>query len=117
MTALVSVLIGAGRGRSVGVDGMETALGAFGMFIPFSDRALSVSVIIFAFCTMICWDYYGSESIAYLGLRHAGKVYPFIFAAAAVTGIAVRRGCMAVHRPFRQPYDHSEHGLRRHVHA
>ena len=85
MTALV-VLIGAEKGLSVGVDGMETALGAFGMFIPFSDRALSVSVIIFAFCTMICWYYYGSESIAYLGLRHAGKVYPFIFAAAAVTG-------------------------------
>lgn len=85
MTALV-VLIGAERGLAVGADGMETALGAFGMFIPFSDRALSVSVIIFAFCTMICWYYYGSESVAYLGLRRAGKVYPFVFAAAAVVG-------------------------------
>lgn len=87
LTAL-TVLIGAENGLAVGEDGMKTAIADFGLFIPFADKLISISTIIFAFCTMICWYYYGSESLAYLKLGRLSRIYPFAFAAVCLLGAA-----------------------------
>ncbi len=68
LTALV-VLIGQQMGISLRNGGMTIAIDAFGEFIPFSEYILSFAVIIFAFCTIICWFFYGVESLRFINKR------------------------------------------------
>ena len=86
LTALV-VLIGEKRGVALSMDGMVGAVSAFGRFIPLSDLILCVFVAVFAFCTIVCWFYYGSESLSYLTKsRRAGKIYLAIYSLCAFLG-------------------------------
>ncbi len=86
LTALV-VLIGEKHGIAVSPDGMLTAASAFGNFIPFSELILCASVAVFAFCTIVCWFYYGTESLAYLTKsRHAKYAYLAVYSFCAALG-------------------------------
>lgn len=80
LSALV-VLIGVRRGALLSNDGMTMAINAFGRFIPFANELLFIAVLVFAFCTIICWFYYGSESLRYLfgEKNHRSSTYIFLF--------------------------------------
>ena len=88
LTALV-VLIGQRTGISLQSDGMTVAADAFGEFIPFSEYILALAVIVFAFCTIICWFFYGAESLRFInkkGLKWAKYVYLFTYAVCTFLG-------------------------------
>lgn len=86
LTAFV-VLIGERRGVIISTDGMLTASSAFGRFIPFSELILCASVAVFAFCTIVCWFYYGTESLAYLTKsKRAKNVYLIVYSLCAASG-------------------------------
>ncbi len=86
LTALV-VLIGEKRGVTISSDGMLTASSAFGRFIPFSELILCASVAVFAFCTIVCWFYYGTESLAYLTKsKRVKNIYLIIYSLCAAIG-------------------------------
>lgn len=80
-----AVLIAKERGVTLQSDGMECVLSAFGRFLPFSDIFISVSVTLFAIATMLCWFYYGSESIGYLFKKRV-KIYVPIYCFAVFIG-------------------------------
>ena len=65
MTALVIVISGAYIGGE-GMEGVDLTSRAFGEHIWFFPYILSLSVILFAFSTMIAWSYYGLKSFTYL---------------------------------------------------
>jgi len=86
LTAL-TVLIAKRHGVSVGTDGMESAVLSYSRFIPLASLILAASVFIFAFCTVVCWFYYGSESLGFLTKsRLAKKIYLVIYATSAFMG-------------------------------
>lgn len=86
LTALV-VLIGEKRGVVISTNGMTTATAAFGRFIPFSELILCASVAVFAFCTIVCWFYYGTESLAYLTRSNRAKsAYLAVYSLCAAIG-------------------------------
>lgn len=97
LTALV-VLIARERGVVLTADGMETALMAYGEFIPFSGIFLSAAVTIFAFAAMICWFYYGSESLRFISGVRRGKaltrVYSVFYSFAVFFGAFVPGGIL-----------------------
>lgn len=86
-----TVLIAEKHGIAAVSDGMASAIAAFGQFIPFSEPILCAAVIIFAFCTIVCWFYYGTESLSFLCQNHCGiwkKLYLIIYSLCAVFGAA-----------------------------
>lgn len=86
LTAFV-VLIAEKHGVALSMDGMAGAAEAFGRFIPFSDLILCAFVAVFAFCTIVCWFYYGTESLSYLTKsRPAGKIYLVLYSLCAFLG-------------------------------
>ncbi|MCI8389012.1 MAG: sodium:alanine symporter family protein [Clostridiales bacterium] len=92
MTAFV-VLIGEARGILISADGMAAALNAFECFIPFAKLMITVAILVFAFCTIICWFYYGTESLGYLTKNtHIRKLYTIIYAVCIVLGALASDG-------------------------
>ncbi len=92
LTAYV-VLIAEHHGIALVSDGMTAASHALGAFLPFADRLLCAAVLIFAFCTIVCWFYYGTESLAYLtSNRLARRVYIFLYSLCAVLGCITSDG-------------------------
>ncbi len=89
LTALC-VLIAEKKGIPPTLDGMSTAISSFGNFIPFADMILCAAVVVFAFCTIICWFFYGTEALGYLqNGKHCGiyqKFYLAAYSAIAVIG-------------------------------
>ncbi len=92
LTALC-VLIAGEHGVTPVTDGMASAISAFSRFIPWADILLCISVIVFAFCTVICWFYYGKESLEYLCRKKNGalfgKIYLLIYSLTAAVGAFV----------------------------
>ncbi len=92
LTALC-VLIAGEHGVTLGTDGMGSAISSFSRFIPWADILLCVSVIVFAFCTVICWFYYGKESLSYLCRKKNapfyGKIYLIVYSVTAAVGALV----------------------------
>lgn len=87
LTALV-VLIGQRMGISIRNDGMTIAIDAFGKYIPFSEYILAIAVIVFAFCTIICWFFYGIESLRFMDSKGRGWAkYLYLMAYAVCTFI------------------------------
>lgn len=70
MTALVVIVTGAWRDPSI-ADGVHLTTAAFGSVISWFPLVLSVSVLLFAYSTMISWCYYGERGWIYL-LDHFG---------------------------------------------
>lgn len=86
LTAFV-VLIAEKHGVALSMDGMAGAANAFGRFIPFSGLILCAFVAVFAFCTIVCWFYYGTESLSYLtNSRRVGEIYLVIYSLCAALG-------------------------------
>lgn len=87
LTALV-VLIAERLGVSLRSDGMTIAIDSFGEFIPFSEYILALAVIVFAFCTIICWFFYGIESLRFINKKGRSWVkYAYLIAYAVCTFI------------------------------
>lgn len=84
LTAFV-VLIARARGAVLPEDGMAAALAAFGEFLPFAGVFMSAAVTVFAFGTMLCWYYYGSECLRYLTGK-APLVYAVVYCASVIAG-------------------------------
>ncbi len=85
LTALV-VLIAERHGVFQRSDGMTIAIDSFGKFIPFSEYILAFAVIVFAFCTIICWFFYGVESLRFINKKGRGWVkYAYLIAYAICT--------------------------------
>ncbi len=89
LTGLALLTSGVGFGE----NSMETVFEAFsGAGFP-SSAALAVSILLFAFATVICWYYYGGEALAYLDKkRRFAKVYPFVFAIICAIGASAAEG-------------------------
>lgn len=89
MTALVIVITGV---YSTGndVDGVTLTSEAFGSVIGWFPYVLSISVIFFAFSTMLAWSYYGLQSWTYLfGKSEASRYsYKLLFCTFIVIGAA-----------------------------
>ncbi len=87
LTALC-VLIAEKKGIAPTLDGMSTAIASFGNFIPFADMILCAAVVVFAFCTIICWFFYGTEALGYLrNGKHCGFYQKFYLAAYSVIAV------------------------------
>ena len=92
LTALV-VLIAERHGVQVTADGMKTAVDSMGHFIPFSQPILCIAVAVFAFCTIVCWFYYGTESLSYLTkIPLARLVYLVLYSLCAFLGAISSEG-------------------------
>ncbi|MBE6613097.1 MAG: alanine:cation symporter family protein, partial [Ruminococcaceae bacterium] len=92
LTAYV-VLISHRHGITLSADGMTTAARALGAFIPHADVILCAAVLVFAFCTIICWFHYGAESLAALSHRPAiRRLYALLYAASAGFGCIISGG-------------------------
>ncbi len=92
MTAL-TVLIAERHGVALTQDGMKTAAAAMSHFIPFSDVILCAAITVFAFCTIICWFYYGTESLAYLTKRPIARyIYLLVYPLSAFMGAVSAEG-------------------------
>ncbi|MBO5220489.1 MAG: sodium:alanine symporter family protein, partial [Clostridia bacterium] len=88
-----TVLIAERRGIAIVPDGMTAASAALSAFIPHADMLLCAAVLIFAFCTVICWFHYGAESLAYLGGgRRARRLYALLYACCAAAGCFLSGG-------------------------
>lgn len=48
------------------LSGAPLTSAAFGSAIPFGDKFVALSILLFAFCSLISWSYYGERSIEYL---------------------------------------------------
>lgn len=65
MTALVIVVSGV-YVDSTGMEGVDLTSRAFGEHLSFFPYILALSVILFAFSTMIAWSYYGLKAFTYI---------------------------------------------------
>ncbi|MHC1704676.1 MAG: alanine/glycine:cation symporter family protein [Tenuifilaceae bacterium] len=82
LTALVIVLTGVWhsdlKGVSMTISGFEEGLGRIGM--GFTARHLvAVSLLLFAFSTIISWSYYGTRTVQYIFGDKAIKPYYYFF--------------------------------------
>ena len=60
------------------------------MFGPPGGGFVAVSLVLFAFSTLLGWSYYGQRAAEYLFGEHAAPVYRALFLAAAVLGCTMR---------------------------
>ncbi len=66
MTALVVMLTGVYQDPNLQGKGAEMTAMAFGSVIPGAEYVLAVVICLFAYSTMISWEYYGERSWEYL---------------------------------------------------
>jgi len=73
--------------KECGAEGVELTILAFQSVLgPLGGLFLSLSVVLFAFATIIGWEYQGERAFEYLcGTRHL-TAYRLLFAAAAIWG-------------------------------
>ena len=89
ITALVIICTGAYE--LVEVKGKLTSA-AFEMGIPGSGRLVSLSIIFFAFSTLISWSYYGGRSVDYLFGKKAVIIYRWIYVGFVFIGSVIHLG-------------------------
>ena len=102
MTALVllssgvydTALYGAAAGTPLLAQlatGAQLTAAAFStVFGPPGGGFVAVSLVLFAFSTLLGWSYYGQRAAEYLFGEHAAPVYRALFLAAAVLGCTMR---------------------------
>ncbi len=91
MTGLTVILTGAWQVE--GLEGVNVTSYAFGVGIPFlpervTSFILMVSLVFFAFTTIIGWDYYSESCLSYLtkGNKRAIKVFRYLYILAVLIG-------------------------------
>lgn len=84
LTALVILTSGV---PPVSGGGMAYALAAYGAVLGnVAAPLLAISVLIFAFATVLCWAHYGKESLYALTGKEKGNFLPFFVALACLVG-------------------------------
>ncbi len=82
LTALVIIVSGAWesgiKGVAMTVKGFETGLNRIGIFNT-GDHIVAISLILFAFSTMISWSYYGSKAVEYFFGKKSIKPYLILY--------------------------------------
>ena len=87
MTALVIVITGAyANPEFASLGGAALTSRAFGEEISWFPIILGLSVVLFAYSTMISWSYYGERCWSYLFGEKTNMLYRFIFLGAAFGG-------------------------------
>ena len=78
------------------IVGIELTSAAFGQTLSWFPYVLLVSVVLFAFSTLVSWAYYGAQAAAYLtgGARVADIAFKLILCAILSTGAAVSLGAI-----------------------
>ena len=83
LTALVIIVatLGGGNILSFGDDPMMMAIKAYSSVLgSWSEYYMAISVLLFAFATIVCWAHYGKESLSYITQKRAPTViYLVIF--------------------------------------
>ena len=85
LTALVILVSGV---ESVQGGGMRFAMEAYAAILgPVAHPILSLSVLLFAFATVLCWAHYGKESLRFLtGNAHGSRALFLALLVACVWG-------------------------------
>lgn len=83
MTGLVIIMTGA---WSNGTTGAELTAGAFSTVFSAGDEVVTLSLIFFAYSTMLGWCYYGEKSISYLFGAKAIMPFRILFVLAVGIG-------------------------------
>lgn len=98
-TALLCTLTGlavAVSGDSVAFGGgIEIISAVFSKSLGYaSSRILTILIFAFAFSTVICWYYYGVESLEYLFGKRNSKVYTALFIFFTLSGFVLSEGVL-----------------------
>ncbi len=84
LTALVILLTGAWhsgiKGVGMTVLGMETGLNRVGI-MGIGGHIVAIGILLFAFSTVVSWNYYGTRAAIYLFGENAVKPYNYIYTA------------------------------------
>ncbi len=82
LTALVVILTGAWKGGTLGVgmtvEGFEEGLSRIGLGF-FARHLVSIGLLLFAFSTIISWNYYGTRAAQYILGDMAIKPFHYLF--------------------------------------
>jgi len=90
MTALVVLLTGAYNDPALAGKGTAMTVSAFGSAIPGAQFVLAVVVCLFAYSTMISWEYYGERAWEYLfGIKYL-IIFRLIFVAFVFLGAVTK---------------------------
>ena len=87
MTALVLVFTGYADGSSV-MEGSALTSAAFSSVVPWFKYILLITIVLFAFSTMISWSYYGMKAFTFLfgNNRKMENLYKLLFLVFVVLG-------------------------------
>jgi alanine or glycine:cation symporter, AGCS family len=92
MTALVIVITGVYSGAGDSADGVQLTINAYSSVLSWFPAILALSVLLFAFSTIISWSYYGEQSWGYLFGRQSTLIYKIIFVSCVFIGAVVNLG-------------------------
>ena len=87
MTALVIIVTGAYLDKDV--TGAVMTSNAFNAALPGFDVVLTISIVLFAFSTMLSWSYYGLKGWTYLFGEKTALLYKLVFCAVSVIAAAM----------------------------
>lgn len=79
MTAMVVLLTGVYQDPSLQGKGAEMTASAFGAVIPGAQYVLAIVICLFAYSTMISWEYYGERAWEYLFGQGSLIVFRLLF--------------------------------------
>jgi AGCS family alanine or glycine:cation symporter len=86
MTALVVLLTGAYKDPALQGKGAEMTATAFGSAIPGAEVVLAIIICLFAYSTMISWEYYGERAWEYLFGSGSLLIFRLLFVAFVFIG-------------------------------
>ncbi|OFI07164.1 amino-acid carrier protein AlsT [Clostridium acetireducens DSM 10703] len=69
-----------------GLNGADLSAAAFNSVIPGSQVVIAISILLFAFSTILGWSYYGEKALEYLFGEKVSKLYKFIWIPLIVVG-------------------------------
>lgn len=75
-----------------GISGGDLAEGAFGLMNGFGHVIFAVSLVIFAFATILGWSFYGEQAVTYLFGKRSLNCYRFLYLAAVFFGTLTSMG-------------------------
>ncbi len=82
----ISNLLGSLDSDGQVLNGSALALRAFDKLLPYGGVILTVSIIPFAYSTILGWAYYGEKCVEYLFGIHSVKLYRVIFTLTVIPG-------------------------------
>ena len=92
MTALVVLLTGVYQDPALQGKGAEMTATAFGSAIPGAEIVLAIVICLFAYSTMISWEYYGERAWEYLFGSGSLMVFRLLFVAFVFIGAVTQPG-------------------------